>query len=304
MTKTLELPMKAVEVIVPELWHYNWIVLNSSGGKDSQVMIDEVVRLCKERKIPLDRIVVVHADLGEIEWPGTKELAQEQAECYGLRFTVEKYKRGTLLDYALRRGKWPSNTQRWCTSDLKRDPVSLLYTKLVAESREKEPEKFHRKFAWQTGADGKRKKRYLTKRVQILNCFGFRAQESPARKKKEQLYVEPRRQSPFRDVVTWLPVHTWTEDQVWRRIEESGVPHHYAYDRGMTRLSCRFCIFAPFSQLQLSAQQPENQDLFQKYLAAERKMKHTFRSKESLQDVADAIERGETVKEDDGGWNM
>jgi 3'-phosphoadenosine 5'-phosphosulfate sulfotransferase (PAPS reductase)/FAD synthetase len=293
------------DVEIPALWHYQWVVLNSSAGKDSQVMIDEVVRLCDEKEVPRDRLVVVHADLGEVEWPGTKELAREQADHYDLRFEVEKRKGDDLLAYALRRGKWPSNNQRWCTSDFKRTPVSRLYTRLVDESRKKDPKKYHRKFHWKTDPDtGKRTKQYYTKKVQILNCFGFRAEESPARKKKQQIYMEPGRQSPFRDVVTWLPVHTWTKEDVWARIHESGVRHHWAYDRGMTRLSCRFCIFSPFSQLQLSAQQPENAELFQKYLAAERQMKHTFKGDHSLQDVADAIERGKEITEDDGSWNM
>jgi hypothetical protein len=35
-----------------------------------------------------DRIVVVHADLRRIEWPGTRELAREHADHYGLRIEV------------------------------------------------------------------------------------------------------------------------------------------------------------------------------------------------------------------------
>jgi 3'-phosphoadenosine 5'-phosphosulfate sulfotransferase (PAPS reductase)/FAD synthetase len=296
------------------LHDYQWVVINSSAGKDSQVMLEEVVRQADDELYPRDQLVVVHADLGEVEWPGTKELAQEQAEHYGLRFVVEKRNGDDLLEYARRRGKWPSNQQRWCTSDFKRGPVSRLYTRLVAESRVKDPERYHRR-AKQAYRMGKTKlgndrkvyygpKEYTTEKVQILNCFGFRAQESPARKKKEEIYVEDGRQSPFRNVITWLPVHKMLVDEVWRRIKASGVRHHWAYDRGMTRLSCRFCIFAPKGQLRLAAEQPENKELFQKYLAVEREIDHTFQSGHSLQDVADAIACGTEVEEDDGSWNM
>ncbi|MEU3497561.1 hypothetical protein ABZ747_29225 [Kitasatospora cineracea] len=62
---------------------YDWIVVASSGGKDSQAMLDEVVRSTDAAGVPRERIVVVHNDLdvtdsGEsIEWPGTMELARE-----------------------------------------------------------------------------------------------------------------------------------------------------------------------------------------------------------------------------------
>lgn len=293
----------AFETIV--LADYHWILINSSAGKDSQVMLDEVVRLAKEADYPLDQIVVVHADLGKVEWPGTRELAKKQARHYGLRCVIEKRNGVDLLQYARDRGKWPSNKQRWCTSDFKRNPISRLYTKLTGESRYKEPNRFHRRFDWVEDPEtGKKTKSYTGEKVRILNCFGFRAQESPSRKKKAEIEIEAGRQSPFREVVTWLPIHKWTVKQVWQRIHESGVPYHWAYDRGMTRLSCRFCIFAPKSQLILSARQPENEELFQEYLEAEKEMGHTFKNDHSLQDVADAIACGAEVEEDDGAWNM
>ena len=49
----------------------------------------------------------------------------------------------------------------------------------------------------------------------------------------------------------WLPLHDWSVDQVWGRIRASGVPHHPAYELGMPRLSCCFCIFSPRSALLL-----------------------------------------------------
>jgi 3'-phosphoadenosine 5'-phosphosulfate sulfotransferase (PAPS reductase)/FAD synthetase len=291
------------------LLDYHWVLINSSAGKDSQVMLDEVVRLADEQGFPRDQIVVVHADLGEVEWPGTKALARKQAEHYGLRFEVEKRENDDLLAYAERRGKWPDSVTRWCTSDFKRAPISRLYTKLTDEMREREPTVFHRKFRWKRHVimgqpHGKRYKGYYGQKVKILNCLGFRAQESSNRKKKPVFEIEKGRQSPFRVVATWLPIHTWLVEEVWDRIRDSGVPYHWAYDRGMSRLSCRFCIFAPKSQLILSAQQPENQELFEKYLATEKKIGHRFKNDHSLQDVADAIACGEKVEDDDGNWNM
>ncbi len=45
------------------------VAISTSGGKDSQAMTIVLSRI-----VPRDRIVVVHAPLGEVEWPGTVEL--------------------------------------------------------------------------------------------------------------------------------------------------------------------------------------------------------------------------------------
>ena len=49
-------------------------VANHSGGKDSQVMLIELLKI-----VPREQLLVVHATLGELEWPGALELARAQA---------------------------------------------------------------------------------------------------------------------------------------------------------------------------------------------------------------------------------
>src|SRR5262249_662231 len=137
---------------------FDWVVVNSSAGKDSQAMLDVVCEQAKHEDI-LDRVVVVHADLGRVEWAGTRELAERQARHYGVRFGVGKRRQNDLLDHVLARGKWPSPAQRFCTSDMKRGPVTTLLTRLTAETRRREPGKV----------------------VKLLNCLGLRAEESPSR---------------------------------------------------------------------------------------------------------------------------
>jgi 3'-phosphoadenosine 5'-phosphosulfate sulfotransferase (PAPS reductase)/FAD synthetase len=157
---------------------------------------------------------------------------------------------------------------------------------------------------WKAKVKKKGKKRHGPCR--ILSCFGFRAQESPRRKKLPTFQKNTRQSNKtMRHVWDWLPIHDWTTDEVWAAIKDSGCPHHWAYDRGMTRLSCRFCIFSPRSQLLLSASQPENKELFDKYVKLENKIDHTFRKNQSLQEIADGIKGGEEPETaDDGCWNM
>jgi 3'-phosphoadenosine 5'-phosphosulfate sulfotransferase (PAPS reductase)/FAD synthetase len=103
--------------MTPNLKSYHWIVLNSSGGKDSQTMLDVVVEQAELVKLPRSRLVVAHADLGRVEWPGTRELAEEQARHYGLEFIAVTRPQGDLLEHILQRGMFPSPTARYCTSN-------------------------------------------------------------------------------------------------------------------------------------------------------------------------------------------
>jgi 3'-phosphoadenosine 5'-phosphosulfate sulfotransferase (PAPS reductase)/FAD synthetase len=212
--------METATAVAPSLRDYDWVISNSSAGKDSAAMLDVLAEQAKSEGI-LDRLVVVHADLGKVEWPGTRELAERQARRYGLRFEVVRRKQGDLLQYVEKRGRWPSPAQRYCTSDMKWSPVMTLFTRLTAETRGRDPGKV----------------------VKLLNCLGLRAEESPARAKQVPFQLDQRASNGKRAVYRWLPIHDWTTEQVWARIKSSDVESHPAYSLGMPRLSCCFCIF-------------------------------------------------------------
>jgi 3'-phosphoadenosine 5'-phosphosulfate sulfotransferase (PAPS reductase)/FAD synthetase len=80
----------------PDLASYDWIVVASSGGKDSQAMLDLVAERAAAAGVA-HRVVVVHADLGRVEWAGTRELAERQAAHYAVRFEVVRRPQGDLL---------------------------------------------------------------------------------------------------------------------------------------------------------------------------------------------------------------
>jgi 3'-phosphoadenosine 5'-phosphosulfate sulfotransferase (PAPS reductase)/FAD synthetase len=252
--------------MVPDLTRYDWIVLNSSAGKDSQAMLDVVVEQADRARIPRSRLVVVHADLGRVEWPGTRQLAEEQARHYGLEFVAVRRPQGDLLDHIARRGMFPSPAVRWCTSDHKRGPVLTLFTRLAERSR-------------QQGIAVCR----------ILNCLGLRAEESLARARRRPFVPNELASNGRRWVDDWLPLHAWTAKQVWQRIRASGVRHHPAYDLGMPRLSCCFCIFSPRSALLLAGK--HNPELLAEYVAVEKQIGHRFRVELSLAEVQSALRR-------------
>ena len=42
---------------------YDWVVINSSSGKDSAAMLAVVAQMAQEQEVPRSRLVVAHADL-------------------------------------------------------------------------------------------------------------------------------------------------------------------------------------------------------------------------------------------------
>lgn len=57
---------------------YDVIEISSSAGKDSIAQSVIMVGLARACGL-LGRVVIVHADLGRVEWPGTRELAERHA---------------------------------------------------------------------------------------------------------------------------------------------------------------------------------------------------------------------------------
>jgi 3'-phosphoadenosine 5'-phosphosulfate sulfotransferase (PAPS reductase)/FAD synthetase len=275
----------------PDLNSYDIIVLNISGGKDSQVMMRRVLAEAVRQGFPMERVTSVFADLGEDdEWastaemdaangtslvklfgdrPGAAELAQMHAEIMGVRYEVVRRvnKDGieeTLTEHVEARGMWPDLDARYCTSDMKRAPVSKLITKLCGEVR---------------AATGQ-------KVVRVLNCMGLRAAESPARLKMVPLYNDKRQtgKGTVKVVDVWLPVHEMSTPEVWAAIRESGDPYAWTYDAGLQRLSCKFCPLAGKSHLVRAAQlDPAG---IMRRAEQEERMGHTFQKKTTAIEIA------------------
>lgn len=262
-------------MFTPNLHDYDLVLINSSAGKDSQASLTHVIELADTTGYPRDRIVVVHCDLGRVEWAGTRALAQTQAEFYGLRFETVARDRDLLHQIEFERGKFPSSAARYCTSDQKTAQVLKLMTALVKE------------------AD-------LGRQMRILNVLGIRADESPARAKKQAFEFEKKASNGKRHVDRWLAIFDWTTDDVWATIRRSGVPHHEAYDFGMPRLSCVFCIMAGNKELALAARL--NPELAAEYVAVEKRIGHTFKHKMSMAQIVEEA-RAADVDDLDGDFD-
>jgi 3'-phosphoadenosine 5'-phosphosulfate sulfotransferase (PAPS reductase)/FAD synthetase len=262
--------------MTPDLTSFDVILVNTSAGKDSQAMLDYVVELAREADV-LDRVVCFHADLGRVEWAGTADLAAEHAAHYGLRIITIARPQGDLLAHVRQRGMWPSSTTRYCTSDHKRGQGRKAITQLVRELD-------------------------LGRPARVLNCMGFRREESPARAKK----VAVRYDAPasgagtVRLVTEWLPILEWSVEDVWARIRLAGTRPHPAYAAGMPRLSCSFCVLASRSALVRAAQL--RPDLAAEYAEVEAEIDHRFTNALSMADIIAEAE-GTPVPVSVRGWN-
>ena len=230
------------------------LVISISGGKDSDTMLYDLVTWYSLNRFP-GKLMAVHADLGRVEHP--ESLPQCRAVCQALGIPLHVVKRDIdLLDGWIKRratldaqGKhdkphWSSSAARYCTSDWKRSPI----------------DKFIRN---QFPSD-----------ATVICAIGLRAEESPARKKRESLTLRTGCQAPTKNrvVYNWLPIQRYSLEDVWATIGyslselkalqedyqtalktddkdaiwvlENTFRAHIAYLRGNDRVSCVFCVLA------------------------------------------------------------
>ena len=129
------------------------VAVSHSGGKDSQCMTILLSRL-----VPRDQLLVVHAALGTVEWPGTIEHIERTTPPDVPLILALTASGKSLLERIEERGLWPSSSARWCTSDFKRGPIERELRRYL---------KAHPRFGGR-----------------IISAMGMRASESPARAKK------------------------------------------------------------------------------------------------------------------------
>ena len=219
------------------------VAISHSGGKDSQAMTILLSRL-----VPRDQLIVVHAALGEVEWPGTV-LHIENTIPPGVPLIMAPVTSGkTLLEQVEERGMWPSSSARWCTSGAKRGPIERELRRYL---------KAHPRF------EGR-----------LVNALGLRRDESRDRARRIPWWRNERMSVAGREVFDWLPVFELTTENVFRVIAEAAQSPHPVYSFGLTRCSCSFCIFASRSDLRRAAEL--RPDLYAKYAQLERRIAHTL----------------------------
>lgn len=276
------------------------LAISISGGKDSQAMVSAVLRLRAERGWS-GPVFLIHADLGRIEWRQTPGQCQKLADAFGLELVTMRRKDGVgrwdMVDRWIEQGErhqakgktprpWSGPGQaRFCTAELKRDPI----------------DRYLRKYSNVVCAVGIRKEEGGDKHDQYGKPIGRAAA------KAEQ--VRSKIDNTIRTATTWHPLLDWTvadvleecgtsvadlgarrEQYAQGKVEEAldGWPLHPAYVFGNERLSCQFCVLACKGDLANGAR--HNPELLEELISIEDRFGFTFQADRSLKEFRPAAQ--------------
>jgi hypothetical protein len=129
----------------------------------------------------------------------------------------------------------------------------------------------------------------------VICAIGLRAEESTGRAKKEIVTDRKDCSAPTKNrlVLNWLPIHDWTESDVWRCIDQHGGLRHPAYALGNTRLSCACCVLASMGDLLNGA--IHNPDTYRELCRIEAVTGYSFRKDFWLSDLKPELLPAETL---------
>jgi 3'-phosphoadenosine 5'-phosphosulfate sulfotransferase (PAPS reductase)/FAD synthetase len=250
------------------------VAIGVSGGKDSAATALATIDYLEDAGHRGPR-VLIHSDLGRVEWRQSLPACQRLAVRLGLELMVVRRETGDLVDRWRLRWEnnvrryaelscvklilpWSTASMRFCTSELK---TSIICRALV------------QRFPGQT----------------ILSATGIRRQESPNRAKAPVAKPQPKLASVSRRTqgLDWHPILDWTTQQVFGYLEEKEVPLHEAYTQyGSSRVSCCFCILSSQRDLGAAARCAENQAVYRDLVGLEAASTFSFQPTRWLGDVA------------------
>lgn len=123
---------------------------------------------------------------------------------------------------------------------------------------------------------------------EILSPTGIRREESTTRACAPISAPQPRLSNKTHNTSgqDWHPIADWTLSEVLAYHRLRAFPLHPGYARGMTRISCAFCVMGSAGDLAVSADCPENQDVYREQVDLEILSSFAFQSGKWLGDVA------------------
>jgi 3'-phosphoadenosine 5'-phosphosulfate sulfotransferase (PAPS reductase)/FAD synthetase len=252
------------------------VVIGISGGKDSQASAYAVIRYLDEIGHKGERLLV-HADLGVMEWAVSQSECERLAANLGLELLTVRRKKGDLYDRICQRWRdnglrygslecvrlvlpWPTPGMRYCTSECKASPIGMALTKM---------------FPGRT----------------IVSVIGLRRDESLSKISGRAIapvsMVDIRLCARKCTGISWRPILDWTREDVFGYIAALGDTPHPAYTEfGSTRVSCPFCIMGSINDLMAAATCESNRSIYCKLVDMEIKSTFAFQGSRWLADVA------------------
>jgi 3'-phosphoadenosine 5'-phosphosulfate sulfotransferase (PAPS reductase)/FAD synthetase len=251
------------------------VAIGVSGGKDSVACALAVAR-------HLDNIghagprLLVHSDLGEIEWNDSLPSCERLALHLGWELVVVKRAAGDLISRW--RGRWANNVERyrnlscvkltlpWSTPSM-RFCTSELKTQVIASALRK-------RFPAQP----------------ILNVTGIRWQESARR--SEMPIAKPMAQLERKAAkgLAWNAIIDWRLSEVLSIAQDAGLaPHAADAVYGASRVSCAYCIMSTAEDLLAATRCTDNHEVYRTLVELEAESTFAFQGARWLGDVAPSL---------------
>lgn len=194
-------------------------------GWEAQETYDYLALLERRLNITIER---VHA---------TPKAADEYGDVLNPMSVDERGRWSAMIDRVRVRAGFPGRMQRFCTRELKLEPLRA----------------FHDRVEEETG-------------LETVSAMGVRAQESDRRARMPEFEDEgPKFTRERWGGYVWRPLIAWTVEDVLLIHRRHGIPVNPLYQRGHDRVGCYPCIFSNKEEIRLIADHsPERIDLIER----------------------------------------
>jgi 3'-phosphoadenosine 5'-phosphosulfate sulfotransferase (PAPS reductase)/FAD synthetase len=255
------------------------VFISVSGGRDSQALAYAVCAYLDGCGHTGPRMLV-HSDLGRVEWRQSLPVCERLAKRLGLELVVVRRQAGDMMDRWWSR--WHANVARYANLEC----VKLILPWSTPSTRFCTSE-----FKSSAIARAMRKRFPVG---DVISAVGIRREESRARSRMPVWQPDARTMRKRGQGHTWHPILAWSRADVMDYIRARGdVPHEAYTTYQSTRVSCAYCIMSSLHDLRASASCAHNQAIYREMVQLEIRSTFALQSGRWLGDVApDLLDAG------------
>jgi 3'-phosphoadenosine 5'-phosphosulfate sulfotransferase (PAPS reductase)/FAD synthetase len=248
------------------------VAIGASGGKDSAGCALAVARHLNDIGHSGPRLLI-HSDLGRIEWKDSLPSCERLAAHLGWELVVVRRKAGDMI--ARWQQRWRNNVERYANLEM----VKLLVPFSTPQMR------FCTSELKTTVISSELRRRFPSQ--PILNVTGIRWQESKARSRMPISALSDKLTRKNAAGLAWNAIIDWRLENVFSEIRSAGLQLHEAYRLyGSSRVSCSCCIMSSAPDLMAATRCEGNHAAYRLLVELEAVSGFGFQGSRWLGDVA------------------